>query len=289
MPSAAAISSAQSAASAVIPGATADLVPDDVTRGYLLKITVPSSAYTVPGTKESLAQATAVDGGQLSPDLDATTGAAVGWRAHLAAAVIAQGESDITRYAATSPASEMPLSDIAQNSLIGSLRGAPGDAIEPARPRLGTISQAAALAQESANLKAITAALPDGAVESSAVGVVDVAPADGLFALQITLQVKDLSALGDDYGDLLNGPSNGLAGGAGAGIEGIAVVISDDRGQHLGTWRTERGVTGITTRSPSLALPAAMALHATYTNSAGGPPAVELLNSINAKRQIPVS
>lgn len=283
-PEAAAADAVQAILREAVPGIKASLSRDPMVPAHYLSLVASDDSLRVPGSDAPLAKTIANLRGDERVDQVLLASADLGWRTRMAVAVAAVDNSAIARYQLALPDSkvldrESPLSLVAQNQFVGTIRAEAGAEIQPARPELGSISLSAARRQGEANVAAIAAALPENTLQASTVDAFMVNEQHNAIGVQVRLQVADLRKVEGAYGDLLTGPSNGLIGDSGAVVEGVSVVVRDDAGRELSAWRTERGVTATEMASQALTLPRSAPLHGKYRNLTGGPeaPVVRLM------------
>lgn len=252
-------SAAASRIAAALPAAATGLAPDGA-GGYRVQIQEP-----IADLLSQLPAAAPSD-----PDADLYAAAETGWKAQMATMLALDQAPDVTALE-VAPAGGS-VSPVAANFLHQTVRMAPGEHAGFDLQRSGSVSQADARRQLASNLAVLAGALPPDTLQTQRVTTIPLDPAAGRFALQVDLGVHAIAVLQDHLGDLLAGLPTGLVGDASATVEGLAIVVTDDAGQRIGSWQSARNGNGSMLWSRAIALPPTLTTTATFPNLIDGPP-----------------
>lgn len=192
-----------------------------------------------------------------------------GWRANIAAAVIADRVPSLIDFAVTDPVGRRPPE--AANVWGGVLRLSPGDSASAQLRKLNSITAYEARRQAEANLAVLEAGLPEQAIRGKRVTVLPVEAEANRFAVGIDVEVTSLPGVHGRLGDFVNGLATGLVGSLDATVEGVAIRVMDSDGLEVGSWTVPRSGSGSLYLDPRLSATPALNVSLPFVSLTGGP------------------
>lgn len=257
LPSSASANAGQTHVSAIVndylPGATATVQPPvgSNSSGDVLAIALPSSA--IPGGQNALQMQFVYH--------------ELGWKARIAAALVAQADPNVTSYTVTMATGDVPAA--AFNDFHG---GFMTDS-QVSDPSLDSVSPSLALKQLQSNLDVLVAAMPSDSVTKAVASLLPSNASGNQFAVEADVSVNQASSLNGLYGDALMGLQTGLTGGPTSDVvEGVAIVVTTADGMPVfGAWHSARSRSGVMQFADSSNVSQSLQITTSFPNLTGGP------------------
>jgi hypothetical protein len=237
-----------------LPGATATVQPAPVgsnSSGDVLAIALPSS--DIPGGESALQMQFIYH--------------ELGWKARVAAALVAQADPNVTSYTLTTAKGDVP-ADAFNDFHGGFMTGS-----QTADPSLDSILPSLALQQLQSNLDVLVAAMLSGSVTQAVATLLPTNPSGNQFVVEADVSIDQASSLNGFYGDALVGLQTGLTGGPTSDVvEGVAIVVTASNGSPVfGAWHAARSQSGVMQFADPNDASQSLQVTASFPNLTGGP------------------
>ncbi len=233
----------------LIPGATTNIVSDPGTQ-QTLQIILPQSAAS----------------GQLTHEQQQFIDNNLGWRARIAASLVAAQSPSVSTWVVDDPDGSPP------DANSDAFHGGTAAGASLGNPKLDSVSVSAATAQLQSNVQAFRSILPTGAYIGDSIRAYQVGNSNE-FALEVDITLASSKSLDGHFGDAIGGLQTGLTGDSTASlIEGLAIQVeSQDSTPIVGSWQTARSPQGTLQFANPDDQTQSLAPTTQYVNLTGGP------------------
>lgn len=258
-------------------GSTASAAPGPANASAVVNDFLPGATATIqsaPSTSNSSAEvlaiqlpSSAIPSGQTGLQLQFVYHE-IGWKARVAASLVAQGDANVTSYTVTTASGNVPTG--AFNDFHGGFATI-GAAI--GEPELDSVAPTLAMKQLQSNLSALQGAMPPGSVTQAVATMVPSSPSGDQYVLEADVTIDQASSLVGFYGDVLQGLQTGLTGDpSSAVIEGLAIVVTTPDGTPVvGSWQATRSLSGVLQFADPSQASESLQVTTEFPNLTGGP------------------